>query len=91
LAGHLHTFRHTFISRVLTSGIPEITLQKWVGHLDPEVTRLYSHVLPPESHAAMNRLTNSPQSQTLRQQNDGGNSPPQNEEPSGDRQPEDQK
>jgi len=32
------------------------TLQAWVGHLDPEVTRLYTHVLPPESQAAMARL-----------------------------------
>ena len=56
LPGHLHTFRHSFISKALTSGTPEATLRNWVGHLDPNVTKVYTHVLPEESQTAMKRF-----------------------------------
>jgi integrase len=56
LPGHLHTFRHSFISRALTSGTPEATLRNWVGHVDANVTKIYTHILPQESQAAMQRL-----------------------------------
>lgn len=42
--GHLHTFRHTFISQCLTRGIPEAAVREWVGHVDPKVIRMYTHV-----------------------------------------------
>lgn len=44
LEGHLHTFRHTFVSQCLTRGIPEAVVREWVGHVDPRVIRLYTHV-----------------------------------------------
>jgi integrase len=59
LRGHLHTFRHAFISRALTSGIPEAVVRAWVGHVDPDVIRLYTHIADADSQAAMRRLNAS--------------------------------
>ncbi|MEX0714900.1 MAG: tyrosine-type recombinase/integrase, partial [Pirellulales bacterium] len=59
LSGVLHTFRHSFISRALLSGIPLSVVQEWVGHLDPTITRLYTHVHCEASQAAMARLSSS--------------------------------
>jgi integrase len=60
LRGHLHTFRHAFISGALTSGIPESVVRAWVGHVDADVIRLYTHIADAASQAAMRRLTASP-------------------------------
>ncbi len=60
LRGHLHTFRHAFISRALTSGIPESVVRAWVGHVDADVIRLYTHIADATSQAAMRRLTANP-------------------------------
>jgi integrase len=57
LAGHLHTFRHAFISRSLTAGIPEAVVREWVGHVDRDILRLYTHIASVDSQAAMRRLT----------------------------------
>jgi integrase len=56
LRGHLHTFRHSFISHALTQSIPEAIVRQWVGHVDPEVLELYTHILDQASQAAMQRL-----------------------------------
>jgi len=56
LKGHLHTFRHSLISHALTQGIPEAVVRQWVGHVDPEVIKIYTHILDPASQAAMQRL-----------------------------------
>jgi integrase len=57
LRGHLNTFRHAFISGALTSGIPESVVRAWVGHVDADVIRLYTHIADATSQAAMRRLT----------------------------------
>jgi integrase len=57
LRGHLHTFRHAFISAALMSGIPEAVVRAWVGHVDADVIRLYTHIHDADSQAAMRRLT----------------------------------
>jgi integrase len=44
LKGHLHTFRHTFISQALSRGVPEAVVRNWVGHVDPSILRLYTHI-----------------------------------------------
>jgi integrase len=44
LIGRLHTFRHSFVSHVLTRGTPEAVVREWVGHLDPEMIRDYTHI-----------------------------------------------
>jgi integrase len=56
LPGHLHTFRHTFISLALTRGVPEATVREWIGHVDDEMIRRYTHIASQESHGAMQRL-----------------------------------
>jgi integrase len=43
LPGKLHTFRHTFISHALLSA-PEPVVRSWVGHVDAETIRMYTHV-----------------------------------------------
>ncbi len=53
LPGHVHTFRHTFISLALTSGTPEAVVRAWVGHVDAETLRLYTHIADAASQAAM--------------------------------------
>jgi integrase len=57
LRGHLHTFRHAFLSAALTSGIPETVGRAGVGHVDADVIRLYTHIADADSQAAMRRLT----------------------------------
>ena len=42
--GKLHSFRHSFISRCLTKGIEEAVLRSWVGHVDPSIMRVYTHI-----------------------------------------------
>ncbi len=59
LRGHLHTFRHAFISRALTSGIPESVVRAWVGHVDADVIRLYTHIADAASQDSMRRLTST--------------------------------
>jgi site-specific recombinase XerD len=56
LAGHVHTFRHAFISHALTRGTPEAIVRQWVGHVDDEVIKLYTHIADESSQAAMQRL-----------------------------------
>lgn len=56
LKGHLHTFRHTFISRAIVAGIPEAIIRKWVGHVDHKTLQHYTHIADQESQTAMERL-----------------------------------
>lgn len=57
LRGHLHTFRHAFISHALTAGTPHAIVQKWVGHVDPDTMKLYTHINDAASQSAMSKLT----------------------------------
>jgi integrase len=57
LRGHLHTFRHAFISNALTRGIPEAVVRAWVGHVDRDVIRQYTHVADSISQQQMQRLS----------------------------------
>ena len=66
LRGHLHTFRHTFISLALTRGTAEATVRRWVGHVDAEILRRYTHIASEESRAAMQRLEASIQERRSR-------------------------
>jgi integrase len=56
LTGRLHTFRHSFISHVLTKGTPEAIVRSWVGHVDPAIIRDYTHVANEISTAHLNQL-----------------------------------
>ena len=57
LRGHVHTFRHSFISRALVHGVPEAVVRRWVGHVDREILAHYTHIADAESKAHMNRLS----------------------------------
>jgi integrase len=59
LSGHLHTFRHSFVSHALTKGTPEAVVREWVGHLDKDVLKLYTHIADESSQNAMERLDGS--------------------------------
>jgi site-specific recombinase XerD len=56
LEGHLHTFRHSFISRCLMKGIPEAVVRDVVGHVDSEILKLYTHIASQESQAAIHKF-----------------------------------
>ena len=57
LEGKVHSFRHSFISNALINGTPEAIVRKWVGHVDPEILKLYTHIADQASQAAMQRLS----------------------------------
>ncbi|MEK6262345.1 MAG: site-specific integrase [Planctomycetota bacterium] len=57
LNGHLHTFRHTYISQALSAGVPEAIVRGWVGHVDPEVIRLYTHISDEVSKSYVSRFS----------------------------------
>lgn len=56
LPGHLHTFRHSFISRAIVAGIPEAIIRSWVGHVDRRTLQHYTHIADQESRSAMQKL-----------------------------------
>lgn len=56
LPGHLHTFRHSFISHALTSGVAEPIVRAMVGHVDPNIIKLYTHVADKQSRSAMDKI-----------------------------------
>jgi integrase len=53
LEGHLNTFRHSFVSNTLTEGTPVPVVQDWVGHLDPAILKVYTHIADASSQAKM--------------------------------------
>jgi site-specific recombinase XerD len=56
LKGHLHTYRHSFVSHALTSGVPEAIVRSWVGHVDHRILKTYTHVADQISQDAMRNL-----------------------------------
>jgi integrase/recombinase XerD len=54
---HPHTFRHSFATQALRSGMNVIQLQKILGHgsLDM-ISRTYSHLTPEDSYDALLRM-----------------------------------
>lgn len=56
LKGHLHTFRHSFISHALVRGVPEAVVRQWVGHVDAQILKLYTHIADQDSQRYMSRL-----------------------------------
>lgn len=52
-----HTFRHTFASHALMSGVPIATVSKWMGHADIKTTMIYSHLLKDHQSDEIKKLT----------------------------------
>ncbi|MDB5390637.1 MAG: Mobile element protein [Planctomycetaceae bacterium] len=59
LSGRLHTFRHALVTHALISGTPAPVVRDWVGHLDPEMIRDYTHIVDSTSKSKMNDLFGS--------------------------------
>jgi len=60
LQGHLHTFRHSFVSYAAIRGVPERILRKWIGHVDQQILDWYFHLADEQSKDAMNQLFDAP-------------------------------
>jgi integrase len=60
IKGHLHTFRHSFISKALAQMIPDTVVREWVGHVDPRILKMYTHVRDEASRAAMRKFEAGP-------------------------------
>ena len=43
---HWHSLRHTFASWLASSGVPVVTIQRWMGHASVEQTMVYADLLP---------------------------------------------
>lgn len=56
LPGHLHTFRHSFISHALISGAQEAVVREWIGHVDAEIMKLYTHIADRHSKKMMDQI-----------------------------------
>jgi integrase len=69
LTGHIHTFRHSFISHALVNGTAEVIVREWVGHIDSDTIKLYTHVARDSSMAAMQRLSGVDQTLHVETQN----------------------
>lgn len=54
---NLHTFRHTFASHLLMSGVDLPTVQKLLGHKDINTTMIYAHLAPEHLMHAVNKLS----------------------------------
>jgi integrase len=57
MKGHVHTFRHSFVSHALVVGkVPQDVVRQWVGHLDKEIIKQYTHVTQKASHDYMAQM-----------------------------------
>ena len=70
IEGKLHSFRHSFISRCLTAGIEEAVVRSWVGHVDPSIMRLYTHITSNVSQERI-KLLGEPANRLVRETDHG--------------------
>ena len=63
IEGHLHTFRHAYISHALSHGVPEPVVRAIVGHVDEKVIRLYTHIADARMQHAARVFNQSPNRQ----------------------------
>jgi integrase len=54
--GNIHTFRHSFVSHLVMSGVDLPTVQKLMGHSDIETTMIYAHLAPEHLKGAVDKL-----------------------------------
>jgi site-specific recombinase XerD len=59
LKGHLHTFRHSFISHAIATGIPEAVVRDIVGHVDQDILKHYTHIADNRKQAAIQKFAES--------------------------------
>ena len=51
-----HALRHTFISRMVMSGVPIAVVAQFVGHSSHDMTMRYSHLIPEQNKEAVAKL-----------------------------------
>ena len=51
-----HTLRHSFASICAMRGVPEATINAWMGHQTEEMRERYRHLYPDQQQAAMAKL-----------------------------------
>ena len=64
IKGHLHTFRHAFISHALSTGVPEAVVRSIVGHVDEKIIRLYTHIADQRCQQAIRSIEQQPDGPT---------------------------
>ena len=52
----LHSFRHTFASRLIMAGVPLIQISKWLGHKNILMTQIYAHLEPTSGREDINKI-----------------------------------
>jgi site-specific recombinase XerD len=52
----IHTFRHTFASHLIMSGVDLVTVKELLGHKDIATTMRYAHLIPSHKLWAVNRI-----------------------------------
>jgi len=59
----LHTWRHTYCTRLVSVGVDLVTVKELAGHAKIETTMLYAHFLPQKMKAAalaLDQMRSSP-------------------------------
>ncbi|WP_298864403.1 site-specific integrase [uncultured Gimesia sp.] len=59
LKGHLHTYRHAFISHAISAGIPAEVVRGMIGHVDDDILKLYTHIADNRKQSAIERFENA--------------------------------
>ncbi|MDH5705421.1 MAG: tyrosine-type recombinase/integrase, partial [Candidatus Aminicenantes bacterium] len=60
----IHTFRHTFASYLIMSGVDLVTVKELLGHRDITTTMRYAHLVPSHKLWAVNRICSLSQNGT---------------------------
>jgi len=55
-SGNIHTFRHSFVSHLVMSGVNLSTVQKLMGYSDIETIMIYAHLAPEHLKGAVDKL-----------------------------------
>ncbi|MHB8339141.1 MAG: tyrosine-type recombinase/integrase [Ignavibacteriaceae bacterium] len=55
---NVHSLRHTFASWLIQSGVSIYSIQKLLGHSDPKMTFIYSHLRSDDLMDSVNKLNN---------------------------------
>jgi site-specific recombinase XerD len=53
---NIHTFRHTFASYLVMSGVDIVTVKEVLGHSEISMTMRYAHLVPGHKVSAVNRI-----------------------------------
>lgn len=72
-----HDLRHSFGTTCAVAGIPEVTIQSWMGHTNGETTKRYMHHAPRHDDARRLSLAQAVSTNTTAQRDTGTRTPAQ--------------